>query len=432
MKQLYFLIFILLSNVSFSQSTYIPDNNFEQALIDLGYDTGSLDNYVLTSNINTITNLSLLAKYISNLTGIEDFTALEVLELGYNNLTSVDLSSNLALVDLKASVNNLTSLDLSSNTALTHLEVKNNVLNSLTLNNNLVSINVQRNNLTSLNLDGFTALTTATLIENNLTSLSVTNCSSLSELQAQQNSLTSIDLSTNTSLSYLILNNNNLNAIDVSNNINLSFFSIGSNNISSIDISNNLALDNLSIERNILTALDVSVNTLLTQLSCFDNNLETLDISNNPSIFVILCSENNLTSLNLKNGNNTAMNLVTPYLDNNPNLYCIEVDDVDYSNANWTIVDPQSSFSEDCSTLSLEENLFDTKISVFPNPFVNEIIINLNSNLEIIDNTIFNMQGKMVLKTKLNTIDTHNLVSGIYLLKVKAKNGIFTKKIIKL
>ena len=38
------------------QVTYIPDDNFEQALINLGYDN-ILDDYVLTANINTITHL---------------------------------------------------------------------------------------------------------------------------------------------------------------------------------------------------------------------------------------------------------------------------------------------------------------------------------------------------------------------------------------
>ena len=33
----------------------------------------------------------------------------------------------------------------------------------------------------------------------------------------------------------------------------------------------------------------------------------------------------------------------------NENLTCIEVDDVSYSNANWTAVDSQTSFSTNCN-----------------------------------------------------------------------------------
>jgi hypothetical protein len=33
------------------QNTYVPDDNFEQAIIDLGYDD-TLDDFVLTQNIS--------------------------------------------------------------------------------------------------------------------------------------------------------------------------------------------------------------------------------------------------------------------------------------------------------------------------------------------------------------------------------------------
>ena len=45
-------------NCDGQQLTYVPDDNFEQALIYLGYDD-ILDDYVLTSNISNITNLDL-------------------------------------------------------------------------------------------------------------------------------------------------------------------------------------------------------------------------------------------------------------------------------------------------------------------------------------------------------------------------------------
>ena len=59
--------------VSFNESsmvqdrTYIPDDNFEQAIIDLGFDD-ILDDYVLTSNINEVGGLGLISKNISDLT----------------------------------------------------------------------------------------------------------------------------------------------------------------------------------------------------------------------------------------------------------------------------------------------------------------------------------------------------------------------------
>lgn len=40
-------------------TTAITDSNFEQALIDLGYDSGTVDGSVLTANISGVTTLTL-------------------------------------------------------------------------------------------------------------------------------------------------------------------------------------------------------------------------------------------------------------------------------------------------------------------------------------------------------------------------------------
>ena len=89
-----FSIFLFISFIS--AQTYVPDDNFEQALIDLGYDD-VLDDYVVTDSINTVTTLNVENDSISDLTGIEGFTALTNLNCSYNQLTSLDMSSNTAL-----------------------------------------------------------------------------------------------------------------------------------------------------------------------------------------------------------------------------------------------------------------------------------------------------------------------------------------------
>jgi hypothetical protein len=89
MKKVAILFIVLLtSSFVFTQNTYVPDNNFEQALIDLGYDT-ILDDSVLTTNISGVTSLNVGEKEISDLTGIEAFVALTQLECWNNQLTSL-------------------------------------------------------------------------------------------------------------------------------------------------------------------------------------------------------------------------------------------------------------------------------------------------------------------------------------------------------
>ena len=69
------LYFALAVQAGLAQNTYVPDDNFEQALIDLGYDD-TLDDYVLTANISGVTSLKLhnqgAGLGISDLTGIAD------------------------------------------------------------------------------------------------------------------------------------------------------------------------------------------------------------------------------------------------------------------------------------------------------------------------------------------------------------------------
>ena len=71
--------FLLIPNIFFAQQTYVPDDNFEQALINLGYDEGEWNDSVPTAKIDTVIVLDVGFKNISNLTGIEDFKSLQFL-----------------------------------------------------------------------------------------------------------------------------------------------------------------------------------------------------------------------------------------------------------------------------------------------------------------------------------------------------------------
>jgi hypothetical protein len=273
-----------------SECTYVPDDNFEQYLIDSGYDD-ELDDYVYTANINTVIALDISGDLdVADLTGIESFIALTTLTCSYNDLTSLDVSQNTALTFLSCAGNELTSLDVSQNTALTYLNCNYNDLTSLDVSNN-------------------------TLLEE-------LQCGSGGH--SHSNKLTSIDVSANTALTRLVIDRNQL---------------------TSLDVSQNTALTALWCYNNQLTNLDVSYNTALNFLYCRDNQLTTLDLSNNTDLVRLYCNSNNLINLDVRNGNNTN---ITLDCTNNPQLYCIDVDDVQYSDNNWFEVDSQSFFSEDC------------------------------------------------------------------------------------
>ncbi|MEE2931291.1 MAG: leucine-rich repeat domain-containing protein [Bacteroidota bacterium] len=192
------LILLCLPMVVLAQKTYVPDDNFEQRLIYLGYDN-ALDDSVITANINTVTSLITNNQNISDLTGIEDFTALTDLYCSDNQLTSLDVSNNTALTVLSCWGNQLTSLDVSNNTALIDLSCNNN-------------------QLTSLDVSGATALTDLNCHSNQLTSLDVSNNTALTWLECWGNQLTSLDVRNGNNTNFVVFsatNNPSLTCINV-------------------------------------------------------------------------------------------------------------------------------------------------------------------------------------------------------------------------
>ena len=407
-------------------STLIPDPNFEQALIDLGLDN-VIDGEVITSNISPVTTLDLNNKNISDLTGIEDFTALENLYCQHNALASLDLSQNTNLTSLDCYNNTLSTLDLSQNTNLSSLFTQNNNLTILDLSNNtgLVEVNCENNQLTTLdvkngnntNVTFFNATnnTNLTCIQVDDANYSASNWSNIDGTASFSEDCqiytlipdpnfeqALIDLGYDSYINGKVLTNNinTITSLDVANkNISdltgiedfaaLENLVCYSNNLTSLNISQNTSLEVLECYNNTLNALDTSQNLSLTELNCSHNNLTNLDVSQNTNLEYIDCINNGLETLSVKNGNNLNFTGFDAY--NNPNLVCIEVDDIDYAITNWSsAIDPVSSFSEDCDLFSECESYTIWNGSTWSNGFPDEnsqAIINgiytVTSDLEI-------------------------------------------------
>ena len=196
-------------------------------------------------------------------------------------------------------------------------------------------------------IEAFTNIILLLCAGNQLTSIDVSNNTALTQMFCDYNLLVSLDVSNNAALTILSCGDNQLTSLDVSNNAALTSLGCRNNQLTSLDISNNDSLTVLEFTNNQLTSVDVSNNTNLTDLYCSDNQLTSLDMSNNIALTVLECNSNALTCLNVKNGNNFNHGVFRA--SNNINLICIEVDDVAWSNANWTLIDVQASFSTDCN-----------------------------------------------------------------------------------
>ena len=373
MKKLLLLPLIAINLLATAQTTAIPDANFEQALITLGYDN-VIDGGVLTANISSVDTLDIpLFSGISDLTGIEDFTALTFLDCSNNNLTSLDVSQNTALTHLNCESNLLTSLDVTQNTALEYLGCGDNQLTNLDVSQNasLTELHCDSNIwLTSLDVSQNTALTYLDCSWNQLTSLDVSQNTALTELRCQYNQLTNLDVSQNTALTWLICDHNQLTSLDVSQNTALTVLACGSNQLTNLDVTQNTALTGLYCDYNQLTSLDVTQNTALSHLICDHNQLTSLDVSQHTALEYLRCSYNNLFCLNVANGNNT--NMISFNANSNPNLSCIEVDDENYSLLNWSFIDNGVTFSTDCnnscSAICINDIINDTTTNYVSTP----------------------------------------------------------------
>lgn len=136
-QNIYLLLFLLfLTPFSvFSQITYIPDPNFEQALIDLGIDSdGVINGQVLTADIENVESLNLNQRFIQDFTGIQDFAALQILDVSWNKMIMLDLSGNVHLKELKFNYSRyLQSLNLSNNADLEKIQCNETALSTLDL-----------------------------------------------------------------------------------------------------------------------------------------------------------------------------------------------------------------------------------------------------------------------------------------------------------
>ncbi len=323
-----------------------PDENFREYVADyLDGEDGLLSGYELSRKELTITG----AWKIKDLTGIEYFTDLRILDCQGNLLTSLDLSGNKELRELNCYKNQLTHLDVSKCTKLTTLHCGENELTQLDVSNNkaLKELYCDCNRLTELNVSKNTKLEWMGCSNNQLSRLDVSKNKKLIQLFCFNNQLTSLNLSRNAALNSLECGGNRLTKLDVSHNVTLSYLVCSGNPLTSLDISQNTGMQTLFCDGCGLTQLDVSKQPKMRYLVCSGNRLTTLDVTGNPDLWRLECSDNLLTSLDLSK---------------NKALYELKC-----SNNSLTSLDVSKNkklniYSMDCDGNQLEISTFDGKI----------------------------------------------------------------------
>ena len=393
------------TSVLWSQTTAIPDANFENYLethdvngnvVALGDDASMGDGIdgnglVLTNRINSVIILNVSSLDISTLSGIEDFDSLENLICNSNNLVSLDVSNNSNLKTLLCSSNQLSGLDILSNTNLEDLDCSSNQITTLNISNNLL-------------LKGI-------------------NCSN--------NRITAMDVSQNTDLTSLAISNNRLSNLVVANNINLENLYCASNQISTLNLSANTNLRVLDASNNLISSLDLSIiNTVI----CPDPQTDPLTVCQGGA--TINVSNNQLTSLVVANGFNDLITIFNS--ENNPDLFCIQVDAGYTPNSNWakddwtyygetTCIDIYTYVPDDNFEAYLEANGLGDGINnnnlVLTSAIRSELALNI-SNQNIDDLTgIEDFTALQTLNCSANNLEEINLSNNTALINFDGSNN---------
>ncbi len=116
----------------------------------------------------------------------------------------------------------------------------------------------------------------------------------------------------------------------------------------------------------------------------------------------------------------------TGYFSNN-----ISVDTGSWSPYTFLSNGAQDAFTQKLlgNDYASNENIeFNSAIVVFPNP--SQGIFKIDSDLEVIENRIYDLSGKLILISNTNDIDLCAFTNGVYILKTTMPDKVFTRKLI--
>lgn len=148
------------------------------------------------------------------------------------------------------------------------------------------------------------------------------------------------------------------------------------------------------------------------------------------SKYYVRATSNKLVTVDIRNNANNFIGMYGFSTEYNPNLYCVQVDSVAYSDLNWLNIDSQTYFSTDCSYLNTEEEKI--LIDVFPNPVNNGTNIYSSVNANYVSTNIY---GVVIKEGELfsgdNYLNLSEFITGVYFIVIESGNSQTINKIVK-
>ena len=222
MKTLTTLILILTFQITSAQYTSVPDQNFEQWLIDGAYKAPPIEGRVETKLIKNISTVNVAGKNITDFTGIEDFEKLRTFSsTGSKNITKLDLSNNVQLQNFRCNDCSFSSLDFSTNVSLETVECERCQLTEIILpkNQTIANLYLAKNNLAALEVGGMEYLRFLNCDSNQIESLDLTKNTKIGSFTGQSNKLKTLKIRNPPSgvgmTSFHALGNPDLNCVEL-------------------------------------------------------------------------------------------------------------------------------------------------------------------------------------------------------------------------
>ncbi len=215
---------VFLSQFCFSQIVKIPDPNFKQKIIALGYDTND-DNQIQVSEAQKVTSLYINDLGVVNIEGINSFTNLEEFGCYNNKLITLDVSKLKKLKFLYAYNNRINTININELTPLEHLYLQDNLfLKEIDISKfvSLKELYLSNNRIKNLDVTGLNVLEKIEAENNRIETIVVRKVPKLKSINLKNNPIpTTIDIRGLTDLEYFDFSGCDLLYINFSGTINL-------------------------------------------------------------------------------------------------------------------------------------------------------------------------------------------------------------------
>ena len=299
-------------NININATTF-PDLNFRNWVLSQSY---GADGELTPTEINNVTTIEIQNLGITNIQGIEFFTALTTLRLGNsgsntNSIPNVDLSALNNLQKFYGRKSGITHLTLPTDkTALIEVYLQDNPNLTGTLDftgfTGLQKFYSENSNIEKLIFDGCTSMNfNSSSFNENLKYIDISNCittsfskgtiqletfiakncTSLNNLTLNKSTVKYIDISgctAFTSFSYKGANaKDNYNPLETfiaRDCTNIKTLDIHNNSLTSVDVTGCTQLQNLNYPGNLLTYVDLSTNTELLKVEASNNLFSDLGV----------------------------------------------------------------------------------------------------------------------------------------------------------